>query len=104
MNFHKYIDNRQHLVVIVKTIFGRLIAGYTEQCFNSTGIKKGQAMLFSLWNQTFYMINKNSKGVTYDEYYIIFGNSELRIKSLETKIFSNFGIKNAYFDNRGDKI
>lgn len=39
--------------------------------------------------------------ITYDDYYIIFGNSEIRLKSLESKVFSNFGIANGYFENRG---
>lgn len=42
--------------------------------------------------------------MVYDEYYLIYGNSEIRLKSGESKIFSNFGINNAYFNNRGDKV
>lgn len=51
-----------------------------------------------------YNLIPGAKGVTFDEYYMIFGNSELRIKTLETKMFSNFGIRNGYFDSKGDKI
>lgn len=39
--------------------------------------------------------------MSYDEYYIIFGNSEIRLKSLELTIFSNFGISNGFFLTRG---
>ena len=49
-------------------------------------------------------MHKNSKALTYDEYYIIYGNSEIRIKSLETKVFSNFGVKNGFYDSRGHGV
>ena len=40
----------------------------------------------------------------YDDFYCIFGNAELRIKSWENHIFSNFGIMGAYFNNKGKKV
>ena len=51
-----------------------------------------------------YYVHKNSKAITYDEYYIIFGNSEIRIKSLETKVMSNFGLRNGYYDSQGNGV
>jgi hypothetical protein len=36
--------------------------------------------------------------MTYDPYYVIFGNAEMRIRTGEKKVFSNFGIQNSYFD------
>ena len=35
----------------------------------------------------------------YDEYFLIFGNSELRIKSGDLELFSNFGISNGTFES-----
>ena len=35
---------------------------------------------------------------------MIFGNSELRVKVGDRKLFSNFGILNAFFDNGKDKV
>jgi hypothetical protein len=35
---------------------------------------------------------------------MIFGNSEIRIKSQEKKVYSNFGISNSYFKSRGFKV
>lgn len=89
--------------MIVKTICGKLIAGYSEEAFDSNGTKKGYGMLLSLWGRKMFPI-KEKKAISYDDYFIIFGNSELRIKSLEFTIFSNFGISNGYFDNRGEKV
>lgn len=48
-----------------------------------------------------FYLKVKGKGVTYDEYFLIFGNSELRIKSGDLQIFSNFGVNNSYFDTRG---
>ena len=44
---------------------------------------------------------RNKKAITYDEFYIIFGNSELRIKSQENKLFSNFGLTSSFYDSKG---
>ena len=91
-------------MVILKTIYGKMVAAYSEECFNSGATKKGNAFLMALWSQQMYDITSGARSITYDDYYIIFGNSELRIKSLETKVFSNFGVRNGYFESRGDKI
>ena len=44
------------------------------------------------------------KSVTYDDYFMIFGNSEIRIKSQECKIFSNFGTSNGYYFAQGETV
>jgi hypothetical protein len=40
----------------------------------------------------------NYRGMTYDSYYAVFGNAEMRIRTGENRIFSNFGIQNGYYD------
>lgn len=40
-NFHKYIDGFSHIVIIIKTIYGKLIAAYSEKPFVEKGIEKG---------------------------------------------------------------
>lgn len=62
-------------------------------------MKKGNALLLSLWNQKSYVLQKDMKGITFDDFFIIFGNSELRIKTQDTKIFSNFGLRSNFFAN-----
>lgn len=37
----------------------------------------------------------------FDDFYFIFGNSEMRIKPNEMKLFSNFGVNTSTFDNMG---
>lgn len=50
-NFHRYIDHHRHLVIIMKTIYGKLIAGYTAEAFNPNGIVKGLGVIMSLWSE-----------------------------------------------------
>ena len=50
-NFHKYVDKQRHIVAIFKTIYGRLIAGYSEEAFDVGGIIRGHGMIFSLWGR-----------------------------------------------------
>ena len=44
------------------------------------------------------------RGMTYDDFFILFGNAELRIRANEKTVFSNFGFSNGYFNNRGKKV
>lgn len=62
-------------------------------------------MIISLTSRrVYYPLVKNKRAVAYDDYFIIFGNSEVRLKSQDKKIFSNFGVNNGYYQNNGDKI
>jgi hypothetical protein len=45
----------------------------------------------------------NQALVSYDDFFLIFGNSEVRIKSFETKVFSNFGTNCGVFATYGKK-
>jgi hypothetical protein len=73
-NFHKYIDKHRHIVFICKTIYGKLIAGYSEEAFDPNGIKRGYGMILSLWAKKVFEI-KEKKAIAYDDYFGIFGNS-----------------------------
>ena len=55
----------------------------------------------SLTNGVSFELKPKMKPVTFDDYFIIMGNSELRIKFQDDKIFSNFGLNNGFFDNKG---
>jgi len=58
--------------------------------------------LFSLTNkQCCELSEPNKKAIAYDEFNIIFGNSEIVIKSWKDEVFSNFGSKDGYY-NCGD--
>lgn len=53
--------------------------------------------------QVFELMEANKKAVSYDDMYVIFGNSELRIRSGNNMLYSNFGILNSFYKNRGMK-
>jgi hypothetical protein len=38
---------------------------------------------------------------TYDRFFLILGNADIRLKAGEKKVFSNFGIATSAFDNEG---
>ena len=82
INFHQYIDNISNILLILKTVDGLFIAGYSEGPFHKkTSDKDG--IIFSLTNRKiFTLVERNKRAITYDEYYLIFGNSEIRLKSL----------------------
>ena len=70
-------------------------------------------LLVSVTNNTSYTLIEKKPGgkdpnairrMTYDNYFALFGNAEIRVKAGEKKVFSNFGINNAYFNSRGHKI
>ena len=68
-------------------------------------------LIVSVTNDNSYVLHKkkpgdknNYRGMIYDQYYAIFGNAEIRVKSGLNTVFSNFGINNSFFDSRGDKI
>lgn len=64
-------------------------------------MRPGKGFLFSVTGKKVYHIRSDPKlpVVSYDNYYFIFGNAEIRLKSQEKKVFSNFGIANSTFDN-----
>lgn len=43
-------------------------------------------------------------GMVYDKFFLIFGNSEIRIRHNENKVYSNFGVNNSYFMCRDHKV
>lgn len=79
-----------------------------------------EGLLISLNNRKVYCLNnlannpKKNKidtkpiyGMVYDEFYLIFGNSEIRVKpgEKEGKVFSNFGVCfSSQFNSEGDYV
>jgi hypothetical protein len=56
---------------------------------------------------TFYPISYSkdqAKSLTYDEYFLIVGNSEIRLRFGQMVVYSNYGISNAYYETRGDTV
>ena len=44
------------------------------------------------------------RSVNYDNFFLLFGNSEIRLKHGESKVFSNFGIANGFYNPQGSTV
>lgn len=58
------------------------IAAFSEGPFYPKMVSKYDGLIISITNRkVFSPVVKNEKAIVYDEYFVIFGNSELRIKT-----------------------
>lgn len=58
------------------------MAAWTEASFKPKMKSSHNGLLFSLTNRkVFRLLKENTKAITYDEFFLIFGNSELRLKT-----------------------
>lgn len=82
VNFHKYIDNKSQIVVIVKLKNGKIVGAWSEGSFQPKMVSDKDGLIFSLTHRkAFEPIERNRRAIAYDDYFLIFGNSELRLKS-----------------------
>jgi hypothetical protein len=98
INFHKYLDRHPNILAIAELRNGLIVAGFSSDPFipNTRGTK---GLILSITNEKVFKLKPNNKQATiYDEFFLIFGNSELRFKTGEGKLFSNLGVNNGYFD------
>lgn len=111
-SFHVYVDGISSLCMVVRTK-NAVIAGYYPYCYKDKEVMNKGGLLVSVTNDQSYTLNEektrnkdasNFRGMTYDTYYAIYGNAEMRVKTGERKVFSNFGINNAFFNGRGHKV
>jgi hypothetical protein len=105
-NIHQYLVGKNNICMVVELENGIFLAGFYPYIWKTRehGDDPQGGLLISMTTNSSYELkeNRNDRGMSYDAFFIIFGNSELRYKNQENKIFSNFGTSNAYFDNRGD--
>ena len=109
-NFHQYIDEVKNLCLVVKTPL-TIIAGFYPGLHKDGEVMSKGGLLVSVPNNESYTLYKKKqndkvtyRGMTYDQYYIIYGNAEIRIKAGQNTVFSNFGVNNGYYDPRGHKV
>jgi len=55
----------------------------------------------SLNNRKSFPVIPGKRSVSYDTFFLIIGNSEIRLKNQEWKVFSNFGIANSFYNSNG---
>jgi hypothetical protein len=113
VSFHTYIDNKPQIVLIVKMKSGQIIAGYSQPPFkpkNNVDYKEGfmfafkNKKVFTVKTQPTNKANKTiPKPITYDEYFIMWGNSDIRIKTGTQELYSNYSTGNGSYEEKGNK-
>ena len=74
-NFHKYIDNIPHLLVLFQLNNDKIIGGFSLSpfCKNAKG---EDSFLFSVSAEEVFYLKPNFKqAIVYDDFFLIFGNS-----------------------------
>jgi hypothetical protein len=63
-------------------INGYCLAGYAEGVFKPRTPSEKEGLIMSLTNKKcYYLVEKNKRSIAYDDFFVIFGNSEIRIRS-----------------------
>ena len=78
-----------------------LVAAYSQEPLVEGRENCKEGFLASLTNQKSYYLKKSNpkaRLTSYNEYYIVFGNAELRIKSGGLKVESNVGSSIRFFN------
>lgn len=86
---------------MIKLVNGYVIGGFTEYAIEKGNIEKpGSGFIFSCNIKKFYTVKNDARlpVVSYDDYFCLFGNAEIRLKTQEAKVFSNAGIAASTFD------
>ena len=91
-------------MLVVKTEIGMFFGGYSEAPISSSKAANKSGILFSLTNKMTFPVLPSKRTLTYDTYFFIFGNSEIRLKQGEFKVFCNFGIANGFYNPKGANI
>ncbi len=100
INFHNYIDRKSNLLLVIKLVNGYVIGGFSEYAIEKGRIEKpGSGFIFNCNIKKSYNVRSDARlpVVSYDDYFCLFGNAEIRLKSQEAKVFSNFGIAASTF-------
>ena len=102
-NLHKYIDGHPHLLAVACLANGRLTAAYSQDALSPDSKATGGGLLLSPTEKRAFRLSPGKRSVTYDPYFVIFGNSEFRLKSGELRFFTNLGVQAGFFMSEGCK-
>lgn len=113
-NLHNYIDGKPNIVLIAKMENGQTIIAYSEVAFQKKmgNIDKRPGMILGLLNKKILTVKTQvtskhnttePRPVTWDENYIIWGNSDLRLRMNDTEFYSNYSTANCAFEEIGNK-
>ena len=98
-SFHHYIDGHSNIVLLIKLQNSRVIAGYSIGALSKEASTEG-GLILSIDEEKAFSLSRNKRSLTYDEFFLIYGNSELRIRQGEMMFFSNFGIGAGFYNSR----
>lgn len=102
-SFHHYIDGHNNVVLLVKLQNGRVIVGYSMGALSKDATTEG-GLIISIDELKAFPLVKGKRSLTYDEFFFIYGNSEMRIKQGEMMFFTNFGIGTAHYNSRRENF
>jgi hypothetical protein len=80
VNFHHYIDEHPNFCIIIRLKNERIIAGFSVSPLSEKKTATQGGIICSLTEKKTYKLHEGKRSVTYDKYFLIFGNSELRLK------------------------
>lgn len=105
-NVHNYIDSKQNLLCVIKTSRVILAAFYPGALVkNNQHLVEGGLLISVTNNKSYTLFNRrNNKGMSYDDYNVIFGNSEPRLRNGSQELVCNFNVNGSYFDSSGDTV
>jgi len=104
ISFHSYVDGVPFLCTVIRTVNDDLLAAFSVDPLRSNVVIGSQGLLVSMTNSTVYRCQQGRRSMTYDDFFLIYGNSEMRIRMGDNKLFSNFGLNGGYFESRGDNV
>ena len=101
-NIHRYIDGLPHLLFLIYTENGQTIAAYSQGAFKAKTLSNRDGLLINLNNRKIFVNSR--KAIVYDEVEVIFGNFDLRLRAGDSKLFSNFGSNNSFYQCQGESV
>lgn len=114
-SFHSYIDNLPNMLIIFHTSTNNIFGAFTTSRFQPKyqEPESTEAFIFSFNSEqlgegiTCFELSRKkekAKSVVYDDYFLIVGNSEIRWKSGEKIVYSNFAISNGFYETKGTNV
>jgi hypothetical protein len=98
---------------LVKIWNGQIIAGYSKPAFVPKANNEFQeGYMFALRNKKVFKTKREAtnrfnqtkpRPITYDEFFLIWGNSDIRIKSGTNELYSSYGTANASYEEVGNE-
>jgi len=75
-NFHRYVDDKQHIIFIIRSKDDYLFGAYSQPSFSERVVAKGPGLIFSLTSRVIFGLTKpDNKAILYDPNSLIFGNN-----------------------------